>query len=334
MVCLANSVPRGGIPFATNHIETIVETTNYQGDHPMMLGLLRDKLPTSWHVYFYPVFDTLRHGYERLDCAIDRRTFKDSEFVDLLHNLGFTDGAIVMVHSSFSTVKRRVPDITPEKLIRQMQELLGFEGTLLMPNFAFRGRQSHYVDTHTYFDVQKTPSSVGVLTEVFRKMPGVVRSYHPTHSVAGWGRHAKDILSTHHLGSTFGVTSPFYRLREYDGLVVGLGRRYRYTFTITHVAEELNPGSREIAFDPRPRRMIIIDGDVQIPYEFRVLIPGLPREYERVSRVMRQNNILRYVTVKGLPCAVARAEPFLVQAMELAEENKYILKSPKPAVTY
>jgi aminoglycoside 3-N-acetyltransferase len=253
---------------------------------------------------------------------------------DVLRNLGFRPGAMIMVHSSFSTVKRRVPDITPEKLIRQMQELVGPDGTLLMPAFSFRGRQSHYVDTHTHFDVQHTPSCVGVLTEVFRRMPDVTRSYHPTHSVAGWGRHAKDILSTHHLGSTFGVTSPFYRLREYDGLVVGLGRRYRYTFTITHVPEELNSRSREIAFDPRPRKMSVVDGDVQIPYEFRVLIPGLPREYERISRVLRKTNILRYVKVKGLPCAVARAEPFLRRAMELADENKYILKATKTAESY
>ena len=300
----------------------------------MILGLLRDKLPTSWHVYFFPMFDTLRCGYERIEHAVDKRKLTNSEFVDCLQKLGFTPGAMVMVHSAFSNVKRRVPDITPEILIRQMQELLGVEGTLLMPTFSFRGRQSHYVDTHTHFDVQRTPSSVGVLTEVFRKSPGVIRSCHPTHSVAAWGRHAKDILCTHHLGSTFGVTSPFYRLREYDGLVVGLGRRYRYTFTITHVVEELNTRSREIAFDPRPRRMIVVDGDVQIPYEFRVLIPGLPREYERISRVMRKDNILRYVTIKGLPCAVTRAEPFLRRALELADDNKYILKAPKTAVSY
>lgn len=299
-----------------------------------MLGLLRDKLPTSWHVYFFPVFNTVRATCERLDRAIDKRTFTDTEFVALLHDLGFTPGAMVMVHSAFSLVKRRVPNMTPETLIKQMQELLGSEGTLLMPTFAFRGRQSHYVETHTHFDVQHTPSSVGVLTEVFRKTPGVIRSYHPTHSVAAWGRHAKDILSTHHLGTTFGVTSPFYRMREYDGLVVGLGRRYRYAFTITHVPEELNPRSREIAFDPRPRRMIVVDGDVEIPYDFRVLIPGLPREYERISRVMRKHNILRYVTVKGLPCAATRAEPFLKMAMELAGDNNYILKPPKTVMTY
>jgi aminoglycoside 3-N-acetyltransferase len=298
-----------------------------------MLGLIRDKLPTRWHVHFFPVYNAIREGYAKIDRLLDKRTFTNSEFVDLLQDLGFTPGATVMVHSAFSVVKRRVPTLTPKELIRLLQDLIGPEGTLLMPTFAFRGRQSHYVDTHTHFNLQSTPSSVGILTEVFRKMPDVIRSYHPTHSVSGWGLHARDLLATHHLGSTFGLTSPFYKLCEYDGLVVGLGRRYRYAFTITHVAEELNPRSREIAFDERPRKMIIVDGDHQIPYEFRVLRPGLPREYERISRIMRKETLLRYVTAKGLPCAVTRAEPFLRYALKLADENNYILRAPSAATT-
>ena len=294
-----------------------------------MLGLLRDKLPTRWHVYFFPVYRAIREGFKQLDRTFDKRTMSEAQLLELLQELGFRPGASVMVHSAFSHIKRRVPNISPERLIRLLQDLLGPEGTLLMPTFAFRGRQSHYVDSHSNFDVRSTPSAVGILTEVFRKMPDVIRSYHPTHAVAGWGRHARELLSTHHLGGTFGVKSPFYRLREFDGIVVGLGRRYRYSFTITHVAEELNPISREIAFDELPRKMIITDGDREIPYEFRILRPGLPREYERISRIMRKDKILRYVTRAGLPCAVTRADPFLRRALQLAEENNYILKATR-----
>ena len=150
-----------------------------------MLGLLRDKLPTNWHAYFFPPYRVLRAGFERLDRTLDRRTLSDTEFLSLLRDLGFTPGATVMVHSAFSPIKRRVPELSPQRLIRILQELLGPEGTLLMPAFSFRGREGHYVDTHTSFDVHDTPSQVGILTDVFRKMPGVRRSYHPTHSVAG-----------------------------------------------------------------------------------------------------------------------------------------------------
>ena len=136
---------------------------------------------------------------------------------------GFKPGATVMVHSSFSHVRRRVPGLSPKGLIALLQEQLGPEGTLLMPTFPFQGSQGEYAEKNPRFDVQRTPSKVGVLTEVFRQMEGVVRSKHPTHPVAAWGRNASEIVSTHHLGPTFGVTSPFYRLREFEGIVVGLG---------------------------------------------------------------------------------------------------------------
>jgi len=48
---------------------------------------------------------------------------------------------------------------------------------------------------------------------------------------------------------------------------------------------------------------------------------------------MRKHGILRYVTAKGLPCAVTRADPFLRRAMELAEENNYILRAPSTVMT-
>ena len=75
-----------------------------------------------------------------------------------------------------------------------------------MPTFPFQGAQG--ADKYSRFDVQKTPSKVGILTEVFRQTQGVERSKHPTHPVAAWGLHANEIVSTHHLGPTFGVTSP------------------------------------------------------------------------------------------------------------------------------
>jgi len=293
-----------------------------------MFAFFRDQLPVRWHNRLYPIFDLARESCERLQRHIDRRQLSERQFVALLRELGFNPGATVMLHSSFSHVRRRVPGVSPKSLIVLLQDLLGPEGTLLMPTFPFQGSQFEYVDTNTRFDLQKAPSKVGVLTEVFRQTQGVVRSKHPTHPVAAWGRNASEIVSTHHLGPTFGITSPFYRLREFEGIVVGLGTRYRYAFTIGHVIEELHPRLRQHDFDEHLRKMIIVDGDVEIPYEFRVLRRGLPREFNRLTRILRKDKVLRYVTAAGLPCAVLKADRFIRRSLQLAEENKYIVRTP------
>lgn len=44
------------------------------------------------------------------------------------------------------------------------------------------------------FDVLNEPSCVGILTNLFRKRPGVLRSWHPTHSVAALGQDASDFI--------------------------------------------------------------------------------------------------------------------------------------------
>jgi aminoglycoside N3'-acetyltransferase len=293
-----------------------------------MFAYLRDRLPVRWHSRLFPMFDFARASCERLERTIDRRTLSDAALIELLRDLGVNRGTTVMVHSSFSHIRRRVPDITPARLIELLQKLLGPEGTLLMPTFPFQGSQGEYADNNPRFNVQKTPSRVGILTEVFRRTPGVVRSKHPTHPVGAWGLHAGEILSTHHLGPTFGATSPFYRLREFDGIVIGLGTRYRYAFTIGHVIEELHPRLRQHDFEPRVRKMITVDGEVEIPYELRVLRHDLPREFSRFTRILRKDKVLRYVTAAGLPCAVAKADPFIRRCLQLAEENRYIVRTP------
>ena len=45
-------------------------------------------------------------------------------------------------------------------------------------------------DEYNVFDVLHEPSCVGILTNIFRQRPGVIRSWHPTHSVAAYGKDA------------------------------------------------------------------------------------------------------------------------------------------------
>jgi aminoglycoside 3-N-acetyltransferase len=265
----------------------------------------------------------LRRHWARLDRVLDRRVLSMADFVRLLPTLGLTSGAVVLVHSAIEPLSRRVPGLRPLQLVQLLQEFLGEEGTLLMPTFPFRGRQRDYADQHDTFDVRKTPSQAGLVTEVFRRMPGVVRSLHPTHPIAGWGKHAVDLLATHHLGTAFGKNSPMYKLGERGGLVIGLGTRPRDTFTILHVPEELHPATRAWAYEERPRVMTIVDGARRIRYQMQVLRADPERErYEMgLLKTLLKERVATSVVAGGLPCSAARADRVIERALSLIERR-------------
>lgn len=120
---------------------------------------------------------------------------------------------------------------TKESLIKQLEQLnIDGEGTLLVHSsmksigpveggadtvldaFTEHMRDGLLVlPTHTWsyinadnprFYVDRSPSCVGILPELFRSRPGVVRSLHPTHSVAALGKDAEDFTKDDHLFDT------------------------------------------------------------------------------------------------------------------------------------
>jgi aminoglycoside N3'-acetyltransferase len=155
-------------------------------------------------------------------------------------------------------------------------------------------------------------------------MPGVCRSPHPTHSVAGWGRHARELLLDCPLTTAFGTDSPFYRMRFYDGLVVGLGVGLRQAFTIVHVIEELHPRTRELVFQETPYHMTIIDGAQTISYTSYALKGGVRRNPADLEKALLKDGTLRYVARRGLLFSVAQAGAFIERGLELIEKKVYI----------
>ncbi len=60
------------------------------------------------------------------------------------------------------------------------------DGLLALPTHTWA---TIHADNPKYY-VADSPSCVGLLTELFRQRPGVIRSWHPTHSLAALGREA------------------------------------------------------------------------------------------------------------------------------------------------
>lgn len=110
-------------------------------------------------------------------------------------------------------------------------------GLLAFPTLSWdlvNGRQPVY-------SVRDTPSTTGLLPEMFRHYPGVLRSLHPTHSIAALGAEAADFLAGHEtFDSPAHRNSPWGRLYDRGAkiLFVGVGIACN---TFLHGVEEWLP---------------------------------------------------------------------------------------------
>ena len=134
-------------------------------------------------------------------------------------------GAVVYVHSSLSSVGY-VPG-GADTVIDAFLDVVGPEGTLCVPTIVYAGR-----GPRPPFDVARSPSEVGRITETLRLRPEARRSDNPTHSVAAIGRQAEEITGGHGGGEgrpspwgelAFGHESPWQRFYDLDAICVLLG---------------------------------------------------------------------------------------------------------------
>ncbi len=147
--------------------------------------------------------------------------------------LGIVKGDTLLVHSSLNAVGKF--NNRCQIIIDALLEALGPSGTLLMPALSYK----YITVENPLFDIEKTPSCVGGLTEYFRQLPESVRSLHPTHSVCGFGAKISFLLDKHIRDNTpCGPNSPFSKLKDIGGKILFLGCSL-HSNTSMHAIEEL-----------------------------------------------------------------------------------------------
>ncbi|MDH3216298.1 MAG: AAC(3) family N-acetyltransferase [Candidatus Krumholzibacteria bacterium] len=173
-----------------------------------------------------------------------------------LRALGLKREDLLFIHSSLRSLG--FVEGGPDTVIEALLEVVGDEGTLLFPTFTIHGSMKETLASEEFiFDPVNSPSTVGKITEIFRRRPGVRRSHHPTHSVAAMGPLAEELTRTHLKdGTNFGAGSPFGKMLEHGGKVVGLGINFG-PVTYYHVYEDLNLDKFRGVYLPEPLTTMI-----------------------------------------------------------------------------
>lgn len=150
---------------------------------------------------------------------------------------GIQEGDLVLVHSSLSRIGHLVDG--PATFVNALLSVIGESGTLAMPTSPNNVFQLNYIQNTPYFDVRHSPSKTGAITEYFRKLPGVLRSLHPTEPVSAIGSLA-EYLTKDHFGeiTPYSAKSPFYRVSEKKGKILYVGVTLDMAGTNLHTLED------------------------------------------------------------------------------------------------
>lgn len=174
--------------------------------------------------------------------------------VNDLHKLGLNKGDTVIVHSSLKSMG--TVEGGADTVIDAIIEAVGEEGTVLFPALSFSPCCSTLK-----FDIRNTPCCVGHIPETFRKREGVIRSFHPSHSVCAYGKLAKELTQDHIKDNTpVGKNSPYRKLTEVGGKILMLGCGLRPN-TFMHGVEEVGNAPYCLG-EAKTYEMIDYDGKV------------------------------------------------------------------------
>lgn len=161
-------------------------------------------------------------------------------FDAILAGLGISAGDALMVHSNAAAVEQLGMSLSD--CIDALLAYLGPRGTLAMPTHPKLMRE----EGRSVYDPRRSPSTVGLMTEMFRRRRGARRSTYPLSAAAALGAQADALVAEHERSwAPHDEHSPYAKLAELGGKLLCIGVPLD-RMTILHVAEDIARDSMSI----------------------------------------------------------------------------------------
>jgi aminoglycoside 3-N-acetyltransferase len=242
-----------------------------------------------------------------------------------LRALGVRPGDTIMVHSSFSDhhgFRGSVDD-----LIKVLIEAVGSEGNLMMVSLPYRSASSDYLARVKRFDVRKTPSMMGLVSEFFRRRSDVVRSLNPSHPILARGPKA-DWLIADHAACVYpcGPGTPFDKLAQLDGMAVFINVSLS-TFTFFHYLEHLvGPNLPFRLYEDGLYQIPVVDeqGVTRIVPTYAFARGAIDRRRDYIlHEALRERGVLEEQRIGNGHIAAVRVRAAVECVLEMARTGRY-----------
>lgn len=119
--------------------------------------------------------------------SIGGTMYTKNDLIEDLKKMGLSGTEAIMVHSSMKSIGK--VEGGADTVVDAFMEFFK-EGLFMTPTHTWAQMSSEY----SVFDPETEPACVGIIPNVFRKKEGVLRSLHPTHSIAIYGKGAEEYI--------------------------------------------------------------------------------------------------------------------------------------------
>lgn len=164
--------------------------------------------------------------------------YNKQQLKNQLESMGLKGDETILIHSSMKAIG--AVDGGADTVLDVWMEY-SKNGLLLLPTHTWKTVNAD----NPVYNPYTTPSCVGLLTNMFMKRDGVIRSLHPTHSMSGYGKNAAEYLAGEEYNNTPCTPGGCYdRLKEVGGKVLLVGVGHERNTYIHSVEEVLNVPNR------------------------------------------------------------------------------------------
>jgi len=240
--------------------------------------------------------------------------YTKNDIVQGLKNLGITPTDTLLVHSSMKAIGEIEggADTVLDAFLDYMKD-----GLLIFPTHTW----AQMNDEYDIFRPSTEPSCVGLLSNFFMKRPNVLRSLHPTHSVAACGVDAKDYTSgEEEWDSPCPREGCWGKLYDRNAKILFLGCSLKKN-TFLHGVEEWNLIPNRLTDTHRKYKIVTPEGNlIDRPLRgHHNPIGDISYNYDKMQGPLLQKGI----AVKGF---IGDAESVLCDAVGMADLTSSFLK--------
>lgn len=248
------------------------------------------------------------------------------DLMEDLRRMGIKPTDTVLVHASMKAVGET--EGGADTVLDAFMEYLK-EGLFLMPTHTW----ANITKPYQVFDPKTEPSCVGVLTNLFFKRPGVVRSLHPTHSVAAFGKRAAEyVAGEENLDTPCPPQGVYGRLRSERAKILLLGVNHIKN-TFIHSVEESYDVPNRVAEETTPFYVKMPDGsqkEILMHRHYCSLTDHVSENYQKMAEAFYETGAAKDVKFGDASCILCDADRiFQITARVLRREKNSLVELPE-----